>query len=436
VRNIFYIIGITIVALFCSSCKRKDTNNFPIISIEQPSSTVACAVECQFIVSGEVESVFGIEYVKAGVFTKDGTPVSTEQKLTFNKQQKVTFSFTITVSDIYLVDGLYSLKVSAYNGELVKNEFRDIYITTPALTVENIYLASENSGNVSIYKYNALGNTLEHTFASDFGTLVCDSRTKTLVVGGRFKDIVWFNEDFDVLATVPSRNTTFPYFHHYTVDNFTSDFALHVSNEEGFITKHSSSGGLLGSYPTENGGNDTFLPYFFQNLSNSYTVVDMQNVSGTIEALHLYFTSTGFLINTAPFVDKELVGVGDLGSKSKTILLFLNEAGVGKVYSYNMDTNLMVELKNIGSEIYNVAQRSTTDYILATNTGLLRYSNVNGSSTQFNAAICPKVYFNKLDKRILAISGTNLYWFDDFGNIAQTSINPEPISGMAIMFSK
>jgi hypothetical protein len=106
-----------------------------------------------------------------------------------------------------------------------------------------------------------------------------------------------------------------------------------------------------------------------------------------------------------PFANKDLVGVGDLGATSNEVFLFLNEAGVGKVYSYNTSTNLINEIKSIGAEIYNVVQLSNTIYILATDAGIYRYNYSNGSSTLFNALVATNVYLNKVDNRVFGYFG-------------------------------
>jgi hypothetical protein len=431
-----YLILFTIITLVCSSCKKEDTNNFPIISIEQPNSSVNCNVPCQFTVKGAAESTYGIEFVTVGVLTKDGTPVSAIQKKTFNKETKVSFDFIVNITDVYLTNGTYSLKVSSFNGRVVKNEFIDVFISTPPLIIENIYLASETAGVVNIYEYSSTGNVLVKTLSSDFGFLFCDSRTERIAVGGKFSDIVWMNDEFDEVARVNARSTTFPYFHNYSVNTFDNNNYINVSNEEAFINTYSSDGGIKNSFKVDNSGNSSLLPYFFQNLSSGHTLVDLEDAAKSNERLQFYFTTSGFLINTVLFANKDLVGVGDLGATSNEVFLFLNEAGVGKVYSYNTSINLINEIKSIGAEIYNVVQLSNTVYILATDAGIYRYNYSNGSSTLFNAVVATNVYLNKVDNRVLAISGNTLYWFDDLGNIANTSINPEKIEGVGVMYNK
>ncbi|MFP5470781.1 MAG: hypothetical protein ACLGGV_04230 [Bacteroidia bacterium] len=434
-KNIFSIVHFTLIFAFCCGCKKKDTNNFPEITFDGNVSGFSCDVPCQFTISGKVTDDNGIEFVSAVVLDKNETPITPLQKKTFNKEKSVNFSFTITEDDEYLATGTYRLKIQASDGELLQSKYLDVYISVLPLEVDNIYIASENAGTTNVYKYSESGNVLVKTLNTDVGALICDSKNQQLIVGGKRSDIVYYDVDFNEHARIASKNTFFPYFHHYSVNSFESFFHFYVSTEEGFITKYSSTGSIWGSYQTDDAGS-AMLPYFFQNLHSGYTLVDMQNASVSNEELHVYYTNSGLKITSLLFTGKQLVGVGDFGSSNVKPLLFLNENGVGQVWSLSIEESLMVKLKDVDDEIYDVLQLNTNEYLLATSNGVKKYTYNNSSVVTFNANVCTKLLYEKVDGITLGISGSQLIFMDQYGNTIEISNHPETISAVGVMYSR
>ena len=163
----------------------------------------------------------------------------------------------------------------------------------------------------------------------------------------------------------------------------------------------------------------------------------MKNYSKSNEELHAYYTASGLFRFKHDFSNKELMGVGDLGSTSKNALLFLNEGGLGKVLVSNTDTYVSNEFKSISAKITSTVSLNTSEFIVATDGGIGIYDYSNNTFGVFNTSILnAQLYINKEDNRVVAISGNTLYFLDDTGAIAGSYTHTSNISGIALMYDE
>lgn len=427
------LIVVTLICVFCSSCKKKDTNNFPEISLDSNSSSFSCIVPCYFTVSGTVKDDKGLDFVSVVLNDKSGEPIQLGQFKKLDGKKEASFSFTIELSNVYIESGVYNLRVQVSDGELKSSKNIDVAITVPPITIEKIYLFSYNGSATDVYEYTSSGNILITTLNSDIQQAYCDSKNKQIITGGAKSNISFYDDTFNIKYGVNSKNTFFPFFHHYTQDSYLDYFHFYVSDEEGFISRYLESAALNLNFRTESSGN-ALLPYYFSNIETGYTIVDMQDASNTKEELHTYYTSTGYLINTTPFTNKELVGVGDFSDN--TPLLFLNENGVGQVVSYNLKDNLLAKLKDFTGEILDIYQISKDEYFLATSNGVVKYTYSSSSAIVVNTYVCSKFVFNKVSGTALGISDNTIIEMDNIGNTSIFTTISDNVDAISIMYSR
>lgn len=375
----------------------------------------------------------GISSVTVEVNDKSGFPILPSQIINYNGETSVNFSFKINVENLYISSGTYNVRIKASDGDISSSKNVDLQISIPPLEVEKIYLFSYNGTGTDVYEYAFGGNVLVNTLSTDVNQVYCDSKNKHIIVGGAKSNISFYDDTFNLKYAINSKSTFFPFFHNYTQSAFSDYFHFYVCDEEGFISRYLEKSILDLRFKTDPSGS-ALLPYYFSNIETGYTIVDMHDVANSNEALHTYYTSTGYLINSTPFVNKELVGVGDFSNN--TPLLFINENGVGQVVSYNIKDNLLAKLKDISGKILDVYQITTDNYLLATDNGVVKYTYSSSSAVTVNSYVCSKFITNKVSGTILGISNNTIIEMDPNGNASVFSINTTNIDGVAVIYSR
>lgn len=297
---------------------------------------------------------------------------------------------------------------------------------------KSIYFVSEESSNLEIYNYDLSSLSLEKSISSDFGGIFTDPQNQQITISGLEDDLVTYNSDFIEEWRVSAMATPFPFFHHFEKGPG-EKFNLFVSNENAEVRSYASNGATNDLIQIVEAN---MFPYAFGSVSSGYTFIDVKDYSKSNEELFVYYTSTGQFWFKNNFTNRELIGVGDLGSGSNEALLFINDGGIGKVLRSNVDTQVSNEYRDLGTEIVDVVGLNATEFIVATKDfGIGLYDYSNNTFSAFNTSINnAQLLINKEDNRVIAVSGSSIYFLDDFGAIAGSYSHTSQILGADLMY--
>lgn len=365
------IVFLSLILLL--SCRKDKDESAPNVTINNPLQNSTIDAGTIVNVKGRVTDDKKITSVSIKVFSMDGS-VQIADPISLNAGEVTNYNFdqNLRIGDLHTVSGTYQIIVEASDGTNEKKAYREIIVNEIPRVFQNLYFIQKNGGGYSIDSLNGVTPVAFRTYASDFGSASISNYKQLIFHCGKTDGILEaYSLDGEYIywnlpPDVTTGTTTKFYFNYYSEfrNSFWQSFA---GSTEGRLKLISSDGAEQKNIGMQSMHYASCMAY----AHNSYVVGESPMISGGTSYLSYYFSSGFGIDHTTPLPFKPLA-VFELSSDELVVLG--NNGSQGELRIYDSGTNGLWEQVNIPvGKIYDAVQIGYDDYIIAHESGLLRF---------------------------------------------------------------
>lgn len=398
-----HLLLMALVIFALHGCKKEKVDNqLPQIVIHSPTPGSSFHPEDIIPVSATITDDNRIEKVRVQIVNAAGQSFM-QTKEFFPDGNSYELHTSFLHNDLYLSTGPYYVKITAFDKDNEKIEFRQIQLTEVPVQLMNILLIrSAGSGSYidtlsgsSIHPYAGLNHS-HHIGA-------INSRHQLILSAEDDELNILRTSDLSVVSTHGHFNST-------VINAINDEYSqnLYSTTIDGYI------------YEINQYGSTSIYAYFDQQsirdllITRDYIFLYHHNLSHTQRSISVIKKSTRNVVQSLPVpVQFNLVKMIFLGSEDK-ILLVGNEDNSGKFIYYNRNTNALNEIYTFynHSHVFNAWNTSPNRFIVAQHDGLVNYTyNLNMLNT--GIAIEPhKLIYEKISDLLYAYNETGVYVFN------------------------
>jgi len=368
--RIKYILYITIVCILLEACKKGD-EEAPSLSISQPIENEQYQAGDTIRVKGIASDDEQVTSIKISLLDGNYTSVVTTKYIQPNVKEYI-LNEDFILDEPNLVSGVYTLQVSATDGENTSNAFISLNIVELDFVFEKLVaFCQPNTLKTYVYSINAEGEVhnilnLSHGYVdSDIS-----SRHRQLYVVKPEPSILsaynldFLSEDYAVHASLP-----YPFFS--DVHNNVWDMT-YVASANGDIKAFNPNGSI--SMLTQTSTDTIPVMVLRQGL---YLVAYCERRGGPQKYLRKYQTFTGAWLAS---VDIDITANDLFFSDGNMSFVFGNDDVGGCIYPYHVPDNVLENRVGIPSgNLHCTSQLGTFSFLIAGDDAIYRYDYYNGN---------------------------------------------------------
>lgn len=173
-----------ICGVLLGACKKEPGNEAPHITITAPAEGSSCAVPDTLVITLEASDDIGLTQVAVSLLDQDQIPAGPSASRTVSGKN-ISVSLAMPILSEQLPSGDYTLYATAYDGNLIGNDFQTLHVSAVPLRVRAVYTVAESAGNTILYKTDSMGQTTSAaTWPMDLGGAAASSAAQLLFVSG------------------------------------------------------------------------------------------------------------------------------------------------------------------------------------------------------------------------------------------------------------
>jgi hypothetical protein len=395
-----HLLLMCFVLFLTSACKKeKQDTQLPQIVIHSPSVGTTFYPEETITVSATITDDNELEKVRVQIVNASNeTFLLTKEFYPNGSSYELNTSFLH--DDMYLTTGNYFIKITAFDKNNEKIDFRQIQLTEVPVELKNILLIRSAGGNSFI-------DTLSGT--TTFPYLSLSWSHQAGAISSRYQYLLSTEDDhLNVLRTSDYSTVS-------SHDNFNSTILNAVHDEHSQQFYSTTMDGYV--YETNRHGSTSIYAYLEQQRINDilvtkdYIFLYHQNLSNTIRSISVIKKSTRTIIQSLPIQTQfQLVKMIYLGSEDK-ILLTGNEGDFGTLYYYNRSTNALNNVYTFYNHnpIYSAWNTAPDRLIIAQQNGMTNYTYSLEMLTTGIYLQPKKMVYEKISGLIYAYNETGVY---------------------------
>lgn len=401
-RNILFLISLTIIFIVISSCKKDGDTLPPVVTIDNPYEYKTYNMYDTIYISGNVKDDNFVQSVKISIVNSNFEPVLNDE---FHSIYTKTYNFntSIAINDIHLNSGLYYVLVTASDGTNSKNLYRAITINgIPLVFKKVIAITNVNSNSYNVYGINdTLQSTFMFNYTGDYiSSAINNNYQQIYICGSVNSDMNAYDLGSNSIqwSLTHENNAPFPSFNNVYFNND----VIYVSYYNNKIIGYNRLEGINMTAHTTTG----YTPgktYIF----NNYLLAQEKNTSGTEYLLSVYYT-TGFLKVS------NLISVIIKGMETKDdthVYLFGNTAANKAVMTiYDIDQNGYYPPHAMpDASLNDYVKIDANDYLLSIGSDVYWYQQSTNSLTTILTNVNAKhICYESLSGNFVIASGNQL----------------------------
>ncbi|MBN2683377.1 MAG: hypothetical protein JXR58_12780 [Bacteroidales bacterium] len=396
------IIAILIISTIIS-CK-KEINQMPVISMEQPIENLHILAVDSFLVKGRVTDDNEIKSIRISIVNSNLIPVS--QTYSFSPLSKTTsFNFWFELNEIKLESGTYYLLVSA-SDELEKtNNYTKLLINEINKELTGVWTVSKSGLSSYIKKYfnetgenfltvsDACKDISFNSFSSQLHILTESGNLQSIDISN--KELVWEKSNL--------HNYVFPYYGNLA----TNSNITFVSTNIGDIYGYNEYGTTVKSSSITDNSNRPGKFFFHRQ----YLIVQEIALGSIPQKIELFFSESGQSMQYHSMVDLEII---DFSSYDENrILIWGNTSSKMKVCTLNISLQHLDDISGFPEEkVKSVAMVSETKHFFLCNNAIYSYSPLSFSISVFKSGITAEfIKYEPLTNKlyVVGLDAINIY---------------------------
>lgn len=343
----------------------------------------------------------------------------------------VQFGIDYIINQPFLSSGSYFLAVRASDGANIGSAYVKIQLTAIPRVIDQFLVITKTTGAAHIFSGTDFNTWTEKLQVStDFKAAALNYRQNVLgITGGDSGDANFYNTgDFALGNSIPNYGTpSLDYFLGLDYDNEFERFIL-LQNDPQYrvldkLGNPLSSGSLQPGFRPQKS---------FQTGDKIY--VDQKSITSPSRILSS-FKYAGQLINS--FTVSGSVKSVSQKSQSEDFIWIDAESGTRLALANENNNLLATAYSRLDEPLFAVAQVTPGVFLIATSTGIYRYSHANGSTIVLNQSLqVTELYYEPLDGMIYAVNGNILYRLSSTGQLIDSKIFANPIVFFGIDYNR
>jgi len=358
------------ILLLCGGCKKDEDNSRPDITLNSPVEYASFNVGDTMAVIGRVSHNKILNSVKIVIKDDNDNAITVPQFFYPN-------SYTYQIDFEYLIDvgglesGTYTFVVTATDGSLTSNLFRNIMITGVDKQFERVIILTRPSIlKTYVYALDELW-TLENILNTDYGftnSEISSGIRKLMMTKPEPSQLMVYDlddivEDQWIVAAPP-----YPVF-----NDILYDYKItYVASSNGDIKGVNQLGSTIYVTPL----NSDTIPYLLHRHQN-YMISYAESRGGPNWFISQHYLGTGSF-RTITKIDFRIVSMFSMDASS--CILFGNHADGSSIYEYHPDEPYLLKIRDLPpGDVIDVVSISPEDYLVAHSDGIYYFSAADGS---------------------------------------------------------
>lgn len=396
---------LVIILIYFLGCKKKE-NAFPAITVNEPINNQHFTVGDTIHVSGHVSDDVLVNSVSVSIVDAKSISISSSGNFSINKESSdFSFDFVPIISEA-LSSSSYSLKVSAYDGELYTRTYIPIILSEMPL-IKKGYLALYRKDDFSTYMGlydNALNEISKKTINDISKTIAIDYIENSFYYYGISSGNLIASNTVDLTEKwqIPGINNFQP---GYLSNMKMINNLLFVSLQNGRINAYDKFGNIRKSAQL----NDLSYETGVFNVHNEFIVCFSHNTfQKRIECLN-YETGSPMSYKV---IDFDAIGIESYNNEK--IVIFGNKNNIAKVCTLDVYQNIIYEIPNFPQgKIQAVANISETESLLLIDSQVYIFNKSNNNISPFGSfANSQSISYDEKSGELYIIANDKLQIYD------------------------
>lgn len=354
------------------SCKKDKDKSPPVVQIDLPSNNSVITAGDALRVTGRISDDKKLESVTIKVVSADGNTVLVPAFNVPLDGAELNLDRAFTVGDVHTETGAYQVIVEASDGKNREKEYRDIRINEIPRVFKKMVLVRKSGAG---YTLDSLVGGMFQTFFSGTGdvsaTAINQYDQYLYIAGYKQGNITAYNLATKTPQWVMGPDIsvgTNPLFYSSFYDAGTrvlwQSFAGNTTHRLKAIAPNGNVQKTLDMQPGYVAGS-------ILSTANNI-IVGEQPYTGTGSSMLSYYYTSGFGLEFTTSMPVKAIKIFELSTHE--LVIFGNNGAQGEMRIYDRNTNGFWEQVNIpAGKIYDAVQLDANSYIIAHETGLIRF---------------------------------------------------------------
>ncbi|OFX25853.1 MAG: hypothetical protein A2033_03125 [Bacteroidetes bacterium GWA2_31_9] len=396
---------IVIILIYFSSCKKKE-NASPEISVSKPINNQIFMIGDTIHISGHVSDDVLVNSVSVSIVDAKSISISSSENYSINNESAdFSYDFIPIISEA-LSSESYSLKVSAYDGDLYTRVYIPIILSEKPL-IKSGYLVLYRKNDYSTYlgfNDNALNEINKKTINDISKTITIDYNENLFYYYGISSgNLIALNSD-DLIEKwqVSGINNFQP---DYLSNMKVTNNLLFVSHQNARINAYDKFGNIRKSAQL----NDLSYETGVFNVHNEFIVCfSSNNYQKRIECLN-YETGSPMSYKV---IDFDAVGIENYNNEK--IVIFGNKNNITKACTLDVYQNIIYEITNFPQgKLQAVANISETETLLLIDSKVYLFNKTNVNISLFGIfANSQSISYDEISGELYIIANDKLQIYD------------------------
>lgn len=421
---------ILIISIFLITCKKKDDNTLPQVTLTAPIENLSIMSVDTVEVVGVVTDDKKITGISITIVNESMVPITGTTGFNPNsKESSINFELVLNKPD--LESGTYYLLVSASDEEGTQKDYTRLNITGIDKELQEIFIAVNSSGNTGVCRLGTDTIIQEFVFNEGFNDLCTNPHSQQIQVLGDNGTLSSYNyTDYtEVWQETNLNNYQTPYFGKLrSFDNL-----IFASYTNGSIFGFNASGDV--SSPL-NISDNTYKPSIFYDHTN-YVIIKEIPQGIAPKRVELIYKGSGLSMQYHS-VTYDIVDFTSFDNDR--IIIWGNEAGEMKVCTLNIGLQHVDEISDgfPAEEVISAVQTEDHIHLFKTASGIYRYNTSTYTVSDFLTGISGTVMkFEELSNRIYIIDNNKVKVYSyTTGDLITTYTHSSTIFDLEFFYNK
>ncbi len=424
------LILAVIVTMVCFGCdKKEDIVPDPIVEFIEPHNNQAYNTFDTVIVNANIEHVQNIKRLSISIYSKSLKPLTQEKTIEIQLTTYTLNTFLI-LDNKYIEEEHNYLLIKIEDQKRTFNFWQPIIIHPLTRELEKVLVVTGTNENNTL-NITDLSGVIEQkgSWASEYIGGYADSRHRMFYTCGKLIDGI---RGYNITETQPLWYipaipiSTIPYYNAFSA----SEGKATSGNSKGVIESYNNDGIKIFSSQRINGGRFTSIIH-----QDRFVLGTFKPFVGDIKTIFVFNDPAGSVYSSYQFTGDAIQMIN--GNKDE-VLIFINENGIIKAYSYNFIANSLVFIKDITSSEIKQIIGDADNVFLSTPDDILWYRPAIGSTVRYvSEAEVSALAFDGISNTLFFAKSSKLYLTNLPSALILDSIEfNAPIKDIKLLYNK
>ncbi|OFX48537.1 MAG: hypothetical protein A2046_03295 [Bacteroidetes bacterium GWA2_30_7] len=374
--NFFILAFFTLLFTFCHTNCRKKENAFPVISVNSPANNQTFTVGDTIQIKGYVSDDKLVNNISVSIVDAQSISISSSENYTINKEYSDFSIYYCPIITEALNSESYSLKISAFDGELFSRQYVSILLSEKPLQKTG-YLILTRKDDFSTY-IGLYDNSLNEVSRQTINDVA-----KTIEIDYSENSFFYYGISSGKLIASNTNDLTEKW-QISEVNNFKAGYLskmkllnnlLFVSHQNARINAYDKYGNIRKSAQL----NDLNYETGIFNKHNEFLVCFSNNIyQNRIECIN-YETGSPIRYKV---IDYDAIGIE--GYNNEKVLIFGNKDNIAKVCTLDVYQNIIYEIPNFPQgTLKSITKLSESEFLLLIDNKIYIFNKTNNNISLF-----------------------------------------------------